>query len=117
MLYSLFARFAITEVRVRDREAAQGLSVYDIDDETQGCINGYGAFYKTPAEQREWNLRFPGVGLRVANMPSITLMFFVLILLSTVSYDGYTETAHFQDMSLALYNQISGLGQTAIRNC
>ena len=113
VLYSLFARFAITEVRVRDREAAQGLSVYDIDDETQGCINGYGAFYKTPADQREWNLRLPGVGLRVANMPSITLMFFVLILLSTVSYDGYTETAHFQDTSLLIYNQILGHGQTA----
>ena len=115
VVYSLFAKFAITEVRVRDRAAAKGLSVYDIDDDDQGCINGYGAFYRVPVDEREWNLRLPGVGLRVGKTPSVTLMFFVLLLLSTVSYDGYTETAHFQEMGMLLYTQVSGLGQAAIR--
>jgi len=115
VVYTLFSKFAMTEVRVRNRDAAKGLSVYDVNDDVQGCINGYGAFYRVPVEEREWNLRLPGVGLRVGTPPSVTLMFFVLLLLSTVSYDGYTETAHFQEMGMLIYNQISGLGQVAIR--
>ena len=113
VLYSVFARFAITEVRVRDRDAAKGLFIYDIDAKNRGCINGYGAFYKAPMGHREWNVRWPAVGLRNGDTPSITLMIFIVFLLSTVSYDGYTETTHYQEMSKLLFTQISGLGQLA----
>lgn len=99
VVYALFARFAITEVRVLG---------------ANGHINNYGAYLAAPPERRAWNLRPPGVGLRVDKVPSTTLMFFVLLLLSTVTYDGYTETEHFQRMGLLLFQQISELGQAAI---
>ena len=60
----MFARFAITEVRVIDPIAAKDSVIYDLKDEIR-CINGYGAFFQTPSEGREWNLRPPGVGVRV----------------------------------------------------
>jgi hypothetical protein len=37
------------------------------------------------------------------------------LLLSTVTYDGYTETESFQKIGLFLFEQISSLGQAAIR--
>ena len=113
VVYALFAKFAVTEVRTRDEAAASRISVYDLNDLNLGCINGYGAFFKAPTDKREWNLRPPGVGLRAGEAPSITLMFFVLLLLATVTYDGYTETEHFQSIRLAFFNQLQSLGQAA----
>ncbi len=90
VVYGLFARFAITEIRVPD---------------------------KTEPEKIEWNLRPPGMGLRIGSssdeQPSFTLMFFVLLLLSTVTYDGFTETADFKQVALKYYyfiQDISGGG-------
>ncbi|MEE2760024.1 MAG: hypothetical protein VYE18_01085 [Pseudomonadota bacterium] len=114
VVYGLFARFAITEVRVRHSGSASDIRCYDINNEDAGCINGYGAFFRAPPETREWNLRPPGVGLRVGKPPSITLMLFVLLLLSTVTFDGYTETEQFSDIGLVFFNLFHGLGGSAV---
>tara|TARA_B100000315_G_scaffold22788_2_gene19764 strand:+ start:696 stop:2240 length:1545 start_codon:yes stop_codon:yes gene_type:complete len=80
VVYSLFARFAITEIRVPD---------------------------EAEPEKIEWNLRPPGFGLRFSpssgEQPSFTLMIFVLLLLSTVTYDGFTETGLFKQTALKYY--------------
>ena len=84
VVYELFARFAITEIRVPD---------------------------EAKPDQIEWNLRPPGIGLRngvrigsrSGEQPSFTLMFFVLLLLSTVTYDGFTETGEFKQVALKYY--------------
>ena len=114
VVYGLFARFAVTEVRVRDAEAAKDVRYYDIKSDAAGCVNGYGAFFKADPEAREWNLRPPGVGLRVGKPPSVTLMFFVLLLLSTVTFDGYSETEQFQELSLIIFKQFQGLGGSTV---
>jgi hypothetical protein len=114
IIYRLFARFAITEVRVTKGAGAGYDGPVDINDPELGCINGYGAFFDAAPTARQWNLRPPGVGLRIGNVPSVTIMFFVLLLLSTVTYDGYTETESYQRIGLFLFEQISSLGQTAI---
>ncbi|MBT4671798.1 MAG: hypothetical protein HOB64_06750 [Rhodospirillaceae bacterium] len=114
VVYGLFARFAVTEVRVRDAKAAEDVRYYDIKNDDAGCVNGYGAFFKAGSESREWNLRPPGVGLRVGKPPSITLMFFVLLLLSTVTFDGYTETQQFADIGLVFFKLFQGLGGSAV---
>jgi hypothetical protein len=114
VVYGLFARFAITEVRVRGAGAHGDASICDVKSEAAGCVNGYGAYFTAAPESREWNLRPPGVGLRVGKPPSVTLMFFILLLLSTVTYDGYTETEQFQTLGLKFYKQFQGLGGGAV---
>jgi hypothetical protein len=114
VVYGLFARFAVTEVRVRDAEAASGVRFFELKSDAAGCVNGYGAFFKADPENRQWNLRPPGVGLRVGKPPSVTLMFFVLLLLSTVTFDGYTETEQFQELSLAFFKLFQGFGGSAV---
>ncbi len=68
VIYDLFARFAMTEVQGRENDVA-------------------------------WNLRPPAVGLRVGldERPSFSLTFFALLLLATVTYDGFTETQVSKD--------------------
>jgi hypothetical protein len=90
VVYTLFAKFAITE----------------------GSLG---------PKKREWFLRPPGIGLRHQKdeLPSLTMMFFVLLLLSTVTYDGFTETSTFKDAALTYYYFLKditgdGLGTAAL---
>ena len=80
VVYSLFSRFSITE----------------------GQIN---------SEKQEWFLRPPGIGLlnKDKNFPESTLVFFILLLLSTVTYDGFTETETFQRISLNYIDFVKNL--------
>ncbi|MBT7956467.1 MAG: hypothetical protein HN731_14845 [Rhodospirillaceae bacterium] len=96
VVYSLFARFAITEIRVPN---------------------------ENEPEKFEWNLRPPGIGLRFGSIadekPTFTLMIFALLLLSTVTYDGFTETGMFKQVALNYYYFIQevtggGLGSAGI---
>ena len=84
ILFGLFARFAVTEVRT----GADG--------------------------RREWNLRPPAVGLFVSEPPHPSLMIFVLAALSTVSFDGFVDTATWQRLGYAIYQQVKGAGDFAI---
>jgi hypothetical protein len=81
VVFGLFARFAITEVR---------------------------------ADRNEWNLRPPGVGLYVGDGPGWPLLVFVLLTLSTVSFDGFVETQAWQDIGYWLFNHLRGTGPFAI---
>ncbi len=75
LVYELFSKFSISEGRIS-------------------------------LEKKEWFLRPPGIGLLIkgSNPPKITLVFFILLLLSTVTFDGFTETETFQQISLS-YNE------------
>ena len=71
LVYSLFSKFSITDGNISSKK-------------------------------REWFLRPPGLGLLIKNneLPDTTLVYFILLLLSTVTYDGFTETKTFQTISL-----------------
>jgi hypothetical protein len=84
IIFGLFGRFAITEAR-RD---AHG--------------------------ERQWNLRPPAIGLFTDQPPSTSLMVFVLVVLSTVSFDGFVDTAAWQRLGYAIYQQVKGAGDLAI---
>ena len=47
--------------------------------------------------KKEWFLRLPGIGLcqEIHKQKEITLILFILLLLSTVTYDGFKETEFF----------------------
>jgi len=87
VVYALFSRFSITEGRISSKK-------------------------------REWFLRPPGIGLLTKNkdIPELTLVFFILLLLSTVTYDGFTETEIFQKFSLSYTDVIKDLTGKEINN-
>lgn len=63
-------------------------------------------------------LRPPAVGLLAAAPSSRPASFseivFVILILATVTYDGFTETELFQSAALALFGQLQGLGALAV---
>jgi hypothetical protein len=77
VVYTLFSRFSITE----------------------GSLD---------SNKREWFLRPPGIGLRhrEENPPNLTMTFFILLLLSTVTYDGYTETETYQKITFEYFEVV-----------
>ena len=59
-------------------------------------------------------LRPPVVGLLAPGPASFSEIVFVILILATVTYDGFTETEPFQSAALALFSQLQGLGSIAV---
>ena len=101
VVYGFLARFSITEVRVNDNEACGecgngqcGPSINsgraESGDDAGGCVDCYECFEY--AEERELSLRPPAIGLHVqGNMP-LGLTALVLLVLATVTFDGFSDT-------------------------
>ena len=111
----VFTLFAVFEVRVRNGKACRDCAIFDRRDDAGGCTNAYGAFFRAPPEARELNLRPPEVGLRGGAPPSASLVAFVLLLLATVTFDGFTETETWQANARAAFDALraAGLGGEA----
>ena len=73
LVFGLLARFAPLEMR-------------------GGSTPGGSQPMQYPPFQREWNLRPFGAGLLVDNRVPVSLMVFVLLMLSTVTFDGFMGT-------------------------
>ena len=84
VLFSLFARFSPTEVRVADRGPGGRC---DSD-----CVDCYERYERAEASDRELNLRPFAVGLAVKRRTSIAMAAFVILTLATVSFDGFQDT-------------------------
>jgi hypothetical protein len=65
-----------------------------------------------PGEDRQFNLRPPGAGLAADRAVTFSLLVFVMVMLSTVTFDGYLETSMFRASTLALYTSPSLAGFT-----
>lgn len=59
-------------------------------------------------------LRPPVVGLLASRPASFSEIVFVILILATVTYDGFTETELFQSAALALFSHLQGLGTIAV---
>jgi hypothetical protein len=57
-----------------------------------------------PQKLREWNLRPPGVGLLENERVRWSFVVFVLLMLSTVTFDGFLETPLFQSVFNGIYS-------------
>ena len=66
-----------------------------------------------PAGGRQFNLRPPGAGLAADRTVTFSILVFVMVMLSTVTFDGYLETALYSASSLALYTSPSLTGITS----
>ncbi len=90
VLFSLFARFSPTEVRVVDRQArARRDSDCSPESERVDC---YERYERAGEDSRELNLRPFAVGLAVKRNVSPAMAAFVILTLATVSFDGFQDT-------------------------
>jgi hypothetical protein len=108
LTFGLLARFAPTEIRVTDPVACRACPVTcrDLDGE---CVNCEDCFARAAPARREWNLRPFGAGLlrRVDVSPSMVV--FVVVVLSTVTFDGLTATPLWADVESALFAALPDL--------
>jgi hypothetical protein len=104
LAFGVLARFAPTEIRVdggrcRAPSAAAG----------ETCMTCDGFDHAAP-EARELNLRPFGAGLLRGSGVTPSLVVFVLLMLSTVTFDGVTATPLWAAVENALYGILPGPG-------
>jgi polyferredoxin len=106
--FGLLARFAPTEVRVtnpvRCRRCRSGCG------DAGPCVDCGECFDRAAPAAREWNLRPFGAGLLRTGDVSPSMVAFVLLMLSTVTFDGFTATPVWAGLESALYAALPPLG-------
>ena len=102
LVYGFLARFSPTELRVTDAAVCAECSV-DCSDADGDCIDCAECFVVAEPERRELNLRPYVVGLLRTKGRSASVMVFVLLLLSTVSFDGFASTPAWGRIFNALF--------------
>ena len=109
LAFGLLARFAPTEVRVRDPRICRACCLA-CRDRDGVCIDCYACFARADATQREWNLRPYAVGLARNEGVSVSEMVFVLLLLATVTFDGFLATPVWAEIRNTLHGFLPNLG-------
>jgi hypothetical protein len=106
--FGTLARFAPTEIRVTNpalcRRCAAGCA------QSGTCVNCGECFDRAAPVEREWNLRPFGGGLLRGSDVSVSMVGFVVLLLSSVTFDGFTATAAWAVIENALYERLAPLG-------
>ncbi len=113
LAFGILARFGPTEVRVepmvRDACAARERVATD-HQERPDCD----ACDRASQSQRKWSLRPPGAGLLHTEDVSHSLVIFVIVMLSTVTFDGVMATPLWQRIENALYVALPALGDARL---
>ena len=91
LVFGFLSKFAPTEVRSLDESTCRECPL-DCRDEDEGCIDCGRCFRRAPHEQREFNLRPFAAGLLRNEVVSTSTAALVVLLLSTVTYDGLSAT-------------------------
>jgi hypothetical protein len=97
VFFGLLARFAPTEVRVLDPKLCQSCSDACGTVE-KGCVNCYECFARAALEDRELNLRPPAVGLSRPEPVPPGGVFFVIVVLAGMAFDGLLETPLWNEL-------------------
>jgi len=113
LAFGILARFASTEIRVEptvcDACAARGRVATD-DQQGPDCD----ACDRASQSRRRWLLRPPGAGLLHTKDVSHSLAIFVIVMLSTVTFDGVMATPFWQRIENALYVAFPALGSARL---
>ena len=111
-LFGYFARFAPTEVRTLDVEPCATCDG-DCIDTPDDCVNCHECYELAPPESRQINLRPFAAGLARNGAISLGELAFVILLLSTVTYDGFTATGPWDDFRSIAQPRLEFLGDAA----
>jgi hypothetical protein len=108
VVFGFLARFAPTEVRVASGDPCRDCDT-ECADYGDGCVNCYLCREQADKDERELNLRPYAVGL--ARREGITpgMLAFVILMLSTVTFDGFKATPVWVDIQDGLYGTATTL--------
>jgi hypothetical protein len=112
VVFSTFARFAPTEVRVHAAAVCDSCR-FPCRDADGRCIDCYDCFRRTHRPQRELALRPFGVGLLDDAVNSISMTAFVLLVLSTVLCDGILATPEWTELESRIVALVPDSGEGA----
>lgn len=107
LVFGLLARFAPTEVRVKD--ASRCAHAEGSLEEDGGCVDCWACFEEAAPEQRELNLRPFGVGLLRDEQVSPALTALTVLLLASVTFDGFTATSAWWGLVSELFPLLGGM--------
>ena len=99
ILYGLFAKFSRIEYRVINNNYCS--SCYHIEcqlNKKSNCTDCSLCFRKAVSTERRIDLRPYGIGLLTNQVPSISMMLFILLVLATVSFDGFADTSAWRNI-------------------
>jgi hypothetical protein len=91
IVFGLLARFSPTEIRVLDAKVCAACPVGSCRS-ASGCVDCYACFRRARPDAREWNLRPYAVGLLTDEPVHVSTMVLVILMLATVTFDGFIET-------------------------
>lgn len=103
VIFAFLARFAPTEIRITHRDyctECDSICSSNLD----GCINCYLCWNHATLSERELNLRPYGVGLTLNEGISGDTTALIILMLSTVTFDGFRATPVWGDIQSALYD-------------
>ena len=109
LAFGVLSRFSPTEVRVTDAMIC-GTCPLDCRDRRGECVDCYACFARAREVGRELNVRPFAVGLLRDAPLSASMTVFVVLLLSTVTFDGFTATPAWAAAESALYTAVPALG-------
>jgi hypothetical protein len=114
LAFSVLARFAPTEMRVETRvcdtrSAKGGVTISD-RGEPVDCDR----YYREEESLRRWVLRPPGAGLLHTKNVTPSLVVFVIVMLSTVTFDGLMATPLWQQIENVLYEALPIFGDSRL---
>ncbi|MBM3944639.1 MAG: hypothetical protein FJ317_04005 [SAR202 cluster bacterium] len=109
VLFGFFSRFSPTEVRVTDTKRCRTCELECVPFEG-GCVDCYACFEDSPQEQRQFNLRPFSLGLARPDRISVSTLFFVVLALATVTFDGLNETSAWNSVRRVFIDPMGAFG-------
>lgn len=109
VVFAVLARFAPTEVRVSQTTLCKNCELACLDRQGK-CINCSECYERAHDSAREWSLRPYAVGLLRDETVSASMMAFVLLMLSTILFDGFMVTAPWTQLAMDLYAVLPDTG-------
>ncbi len=109
LVFAVLARFAPTELRVSQTTNCKNCALECLDRQGE-CINCSDCYERADDGAREWSLRPYAVGLLREETVSASMMAFVLLMLSTILFDGFMVTAPWTELAMDFYALLPNLG-------
>jgi hypothetical protein len=92
LVFGILARFAPSEVRVTSAAVCAACSAANCRHGDGDCVNCLECYANASKDEREWNLRPWAVGLLTGKPIAVSSMALVLVMLSSVTFDGLLAT-------------------------